>query len=70
MSTCHFCPSIDARIEGNHWDGSQYVRVSVCDVCYASKALKKAPPRRRQAVQLPATDWNMLVAFSRKGTRP
>ena len=69
---CHFCPAEDARINGCHWTGTEYIRVEVCDPCYDSGSLASAPkrPRRKRTAQpLPATDWNYLVAFTKARQR-
>jgi hypothetical protein len=66
---CHFCTSPNARINGCHWTGAEYIRVDVCDSCYDAGKLVTAPrrPRRPRATTVPATDWDQLVAFTRKG---
>lgn len=75
VSACHFCqaqlPSF-GYINGCHWTGTEYVRVDACTDCHSAKRMAKAPrkPRRpRQAPQYAATDWNMLVAFTKGANR-
>ena len=71
---CHFCGQ-PARIEGNHWTGTEYVRVPICSADFAAGKLARHPrkPRQRRTRQdaVPATDWNYLVAFNsgRKSSR-
>jgi hypothetical protein len=65
---CHFCKAKGPRINGNHWAGSAYIRVDICDSCYDDKRLASAPRRARKPRsprQIPASDWNMLVAMQR-----
>jgi hypothetical protein len=75
-STCYFCSGDLPRIgtiNGCHWTGTEYVRVDLCSDCYGAGRLASAPRRPRQRrtapAAVPATDWNMLVAFTqgRKG---
>lgn len=64
---CHFCPATDARIEGNHWTGTEYIRVPACDACYEAGSLQRKPRAPRKPRVQPvyaATDWNYLVAFT------
>lgn len=72
MTTCHFCATeLDYRhIDGNHWDGERYIRVAICDGCFGARKLAKAPrkpraPRQPRTINM-ASDWNMLVAMTRK----
>jgi hypothetical protein len=65
LGACHFCGQTGTRIEGNHWTGTEYVRVPVCSDDFSKLAKAPRKPRKpRQPAPLPATDWNMLVAFS------
>jgi len=69
MPACHFCATelpIFGYVNGNHWTGTEYVRVDLCSDCYSAGQLAKAPrrPRKPRATVAPATDWNYLVAFS------
>jgi hypothetical protein len=69
---CHFCPAAlhgAGTINGAHWTGTEYVRVDLCSECFAAGKLASAPRRPRQPRRAPvyaATDWNMLVAFSKR----
>lgn len=67
---CHFCPAtLDREFNGAHWTGTEYIRVDLCEACYDAGRLASAPRRKRRARVAPvyaATDWNMLVAFSRR----
>lgn len=75
MIKCHFCPRTlgtlrdgdAATVNACHWTGTEYVRVDICAGCYQAGKVAKAPrkPRKSRAkTSVPATDWNMLVAFS------
>jgi hypothetical protein len=76
---CYFCPTplVDGApfnwINGNHWTGTEYVRIDACFGCFEAGRLARAPrkprrPRPPRQVNM-GSDWNMLVAFSQKGTR-
>jgi len=73
VSVCHFCPTSEPRmINGCHWTDTEYIRVDVCDDCYTAGRLASAPrkPRQRRTTRpIPATDWNMLVAFTQGRNR-
>jgi hypothetical protein len=66
---CHFCSTPDTRIGANHWDGTQYLAVDACESCYDAGRVASKPRKPRQphaAATIPANDWNMLVAFSKR----
>jgi hypothetical protein len=78
--TCHFCTRTlgtlrdgdAALVNGCHWTGAEYARVDLCAGCFDAGKLATAPrrPRRPRTTAVPTTDWNQLVAFTRKGRRP
>lgn len=74
-TACHFCTRAlgllrdgdAAAVNGCHWTGTEYVRVDLCAGCFDGGKLATAPrkPRQRRArATVPASDWNMLAAFS------
>lgn len=75
---CYFCDCVlgtlsdgdIAAANGNHWTGTEYIRVDLCVKCLSLNKLQTAPRRKRQPrTTVIATDWNMLVAFNKKGQR-
>jgi hypothetical protein len=66
---CHFCQAPGARLNGNHWTGTEYVRVNICDADACQAAWTPRRPRRaprpRQPVILDAGGWAMVPALNR-----
>lgn len=75
--SCFFCDrplgtTVDGDaclVNGNHWTGSEWIRVDLCMGCYSAGRLAKRPRQPRPQPVYAATDWNMLVSFNQRGRR-